>query len=536
MILDRGPEDPIGGINLESNDPTFTSVRTSQQTPSTKMHKTSFIPAAVLLGSSLLCILPSSSTAQSGRVCPPNKRGLGNYHTQYGDQIRRTFSGYNSLGQQNWWYNWVSYNESWTQNMYTESQNQGVEFVPMCWNANCAGNWGGIQELSSRLASIKKYNSFQNLLGFNEPNQGDQANMNEKDAAALWWYLEDAARDNNLKLISPAASNPYHPWFNNWLSECDKLYCTNPSTGTCQMGHHCKSCNPNSISQRGCKLDKYAIHIYECTTDNFKAAFQKALDESQGLPIWITELGCESWSSSYDKVTSYDQMAALLKSMIDVLDPHPNVERYAWWEPFNDKFFSLLTSNAEKTTLVGDAYATYKRDCSAPTPSPTKVPTAAPTQVPTAAPTAAPAAVNVTDGRFFFIKAKHSAKYLWGGPDNGTPVRQADMDGSGNQKWKFQLYSPEGSYSIINQLSGKSIDIDWGARETDGAKVQVWDFYTSTNQRFKLVPQNDGTFMFQAVISSKYLDVSGWSSQSGAPIIQWTFTGGDNQRFFLEQV
>lgn len=44
------------------------------------------------------------------------------------------------------------------------------------------------------------------LLGFNEPNHGEQANMLPAKAAALWPQLEKAAARWNLRLASPAAA------------------------------------------------------------------------------------------------------------------------------------------------------------------------------------------------------------------------------------------------------------------------------------------------------------------------------------------
>ncbi len=44
------------------------------------------------------------------------------------------------------------------------------------------------------------------LLGFNEPNHGEQANMLPAKAAALWPQLEKAAKQWNLRIASPAAA------------------------------------------------------------------------------------------------------------------------------------------------------------------------------------------------------------------------------------------------------------------------------------------------------------------------------------------
>ncbi|KAK9844328.1 hypothetical protein WJX74_000854 [Apatococcus lobatus] len=65
----------------------------------------------------------------------------------------------------------------------------GIEFVPMIWGRSAAQD-----------GSIKAAAKYSVLLGFNEPDRPDQANMRVEEALELWPHLMAA----QLRLGSPA--------------------------------------------------------------------------------------------------------------------------------------------------------------------------------------------------------------------------------------------------------------------------------------------------------------------------------------------
>ncbi|PLS67685.1 MAG: hypothetical protein CV045_12210 [Cyanobacteria bacterium M5B4] len=87
--------------------------------------------------------------------------------------------------------------------------------------------------------------------------------------------------------------------------------------------------------------------------------------------------------------------------------------------------------------------------------------------------------------------------------------------------------------------SGKCLDIA-GWKKDNGAFLTQWDCHNGDNQKFRAVEAGDelqaswrdrlsNRFWLVAKHSGKCLDVSGGSKANGAPIVQWTCHGGNNQ-------
>lgn len=89
-------------------------------------------------------------------------------------------------------------------------------------------------------------------------------------------------------------------------------------------------------------------------------------------------------------------------------------------------------------------------------------------------------------------------------------------------------------YNIIAVHSGKCMDVS-GIRQDNGAPIIQWSCWGGQNQSFFLQPHSDGTFSLIAQHSGKCVDVSNVSTANGAPIIQWDCWGGNNQRFYVQE-
>jgi hypothetical protein len=83
--------------------------------------------------------------------------------------------------------------------------------------------------------------------------------------------------------------------------------------------------------------------------------------------------------------------------------------------------------------------------------------------------------------------------------------------------------------------SGKVLDVS-GISTADGAPVIQWEWWGGDNQRWRLEAVGEGYVRAVAKHSGKVLDVSGISTADGAPVIQWTWWGGDNQRWSVQPV
>jgi autotransporter-associated beta strand protein len=144
------------------------------------------------------------------------------------------------------------------------------------------------------------------LLGFNEPDQANQANMTVDAAISQWPEL----LGTGLRIGSPAPSDGgYGSWLYPFMDEADGA---------------------------NLRVDFTAVHYYRCTSpvsDANAAATQmynalKGIYDRTKRPIWITEWNNgANWTGCGDP--TYAQQQAAISAMITMLDNTPWVERYA---------------------------------------------------------------------------------------------------------------------------------------------------------------------------------------------------------------
>ncbi|MFC7142686.1 glycoside hydrolase family 11 protein [Halosimplex aquaticum] len=113
-----------------------------------------------------------------------------------------------------------------------------------------------------------------------------------------------------------------------------------------------------------------------------------------------------------------------------------------------------------------------------------------------------------------------------GGGDGGDGGSGGD-DGSGSSG-----SVANGTYSIRNVNSGKALDVA-GESTEDGANVQQYSYWGGSNQQWNVEDTGNGEYRIENVNSGKVLDVSGSSTSDGANVQQYADGGGDNQRFHL---
>ena len=174
-------------------------------------------------------------------------------------------------------------------------RNNGIVFIPMAWN--------GINKTAIRNL-LKDRPEIKYLLGFNEPNFFDQANLTPERAAQRWPDLEEIAEEFNLTLVGPAVNySPNGPqneplrWYEEFFAAC-----------------------------KGCRVDHIALHFYQPSADAIKSSIARF--KKFGKPIWLTEF-C-AWE---DGTTAASQKALMINTF-DYLETDPDIYRYAW---FKDK-------------------------------------------------------------------------------------------------------------------------------------------------------------------------------------------------------
>jgi hypothetical protein len=174
------------------------------------------------------------------------------------------------------------------------------------------------------------------LLGFNEPDKPDQANMTAQQALDLWAQLMAAG----MRLGSPAsAANPSLP--GSWLEQF-----------------------MDGARARGYRVDFIAVHWYG---DNFRVdesvnalkKFLEAVYRKFRLPIWLTEYSLIRWTDP-PTYPSWEQQAEFAAKSVEMLETLPFVERYAWYslrpgtKDINDST-ALYDENGDRTP-VGISY------------------------------------------------------------------------------------------------------------------------------------------------------------------------------------
>ncbi|ERJ04949.1 alpha-glucosidase protein [Halorhabdus tiamatea SARL4B] len=108
-----------------------------------------------------------------------------------------------------------------------------------------------------------------------------------------------------------------------------------------------------------------------------------------------------------------------------------------------------------------------------------------------------------------------------GGSDDGTDSTSGSSNPPAN-----------GTYSIQNVNSAKGMDVT-GQSTDNGANVQQYSYWGGENQQWNVEDTGGGQFRIQNINSGKVLDVANQSTDNGANVQQYSDGGSDNQRFYL---
>jgi len=205
-----------------------------------------------------------------------------------------------------WWYNWTT----------GPSGCKTGEFVPMI----SGKNEKSAAAVSTALQALKAA-GYRTVLGFNEPNKTDQANLPVADVVKLWPSL---TADAEVRVSSPATSADAKAWFEDFMAQVDAQSLRVDFVAVHWYGWNAGSCN-----------DAKELESYLTWAEKFKR------------PIWITEFGCMNASNPSAEVVQKFYAAA-----IEMLARHASVERYAWY-PWNTNNELVMSGNL---TALGTAF------------------------------------------------------------------------------------------------------------------------------------------------------------------------------------
>ena len=181
-----------------------------------------------------------------------------------------------------WFYNWSSEKRSDVQ----------LEFVPMYWSVRNGDPIQFVNQVRSLRAKT--------ILGFNEPERSEQANMHPDEAAHVWkQYIEPLATEG-VRLGSPSIASTEAGL--NWLQAC---------------------------LNAGCRVDFLALHWYGRGVDNFLRFLTNARQRFGQKPVWVTEFACTSWNPSHP--VSQEEINDFFHEATQKLDCTDWIEGYAWF-------------------------------------------------------------------------------------------------------------------------------------------------------------------------------------------------------------
>lgn len=90
-------------------------------------------------------------------------------------------------------------------------------------------------------------------------------------------------------------------------------------------------------------------------------------------------------------------------------------------------------------------------------------------------------------------------------------------------------------YMLRSKNSRKALDLYWGSPD-NGANVLQYTYNGYNNQKWYLKKLDNGYYVIENYASGKVLDVEGVSCNNGANVQQWQYGGGANQEWSIIRV
>jgi autotransporter-associated beta strand protein len=253
--------------------------------------------------------------AQAEAAILSSKRGFADVGASYSN-LQATGAG--------WYYTWG-----------TGAANPGgfnAKHYPMFWSAP------GQTTINNTLAAEPDY-----ILGFNEPERPDQANMSVSAAISAWTTISNStiayndANGTNIKLVSPAVAD----------------------TGGADGGQQWLASFMSQANANGLKVDAVAFHWYGVSNPNNPSGaaslFLSRVDSyhnSYGKPVFITEFAIHDWGGAYTDAAIVEANRQFLNIVIPGLESRSHVAGYSWYHWFSDA--RLYDSNFVPTVMAYD--------------------------------------------------------------------------------------------------------------------------------------------------------------------------------------
>ncbi|GAA3636105.1 hypothetical protein GCM10022223_63180 [Kineosporia mesophila] len=212
---------------------------------------------------------------------------------------------------------------SWFYNWTTTTDCPGHGFVPMVAGKS-EKTEAAVRSAIDRIAQA----GYRSVLGFNEPNKADQANLSVQQVVSMWPALSS---NPAVAVGSPATSadTAGQAWFSSFMDQ---------------------------VAAKNLRVDFIAVHWYgwnagscDASASQLESYLNWVQSKAGGRPIWITEWGCMNQSNP-----SQTSVSAFYQGAVKMLARHQQVERYAWY-PWNTN--NNLVAGDGTLTEIGKAFA-----------------------------------------------------------------------------------------------------------------------------------------------------------------------------------
>jgi len=209
------------------------------------------------------------------------------------------------------------------------------------------------------------------LLGYNEPNFKEQANLTPEVAARGWRHLEWVAHRRDLLLVGPSTNfcdptpGARHP------GACIEAVDGDRMLGFAWLERFYDACSDNGAAQHACRIDHQSVHAYSCGGISWMITLMKGKaglivpaaahchngvrDEDEfgtdcggnictacspharamfRKPVWLTEFATPKEDCRVDDPTALtERTLEFMASELPKLHRDPFVFRYAWFMP-----------------------------------------------------------------------------------------------------------------------------------------------------------------------------------------------------------
>jgi hypothetical protein len=221
----------------------------------------------------------------------------------------------------------VDWNYSWGTTR-PDLQPDSIDFLPMIW-----GYWNNSNVLQQNVNNILTYQKPKMLLGFNEPDKRDQANMSVEQALRAWPILESA----NVPLVSPSCAYPLGSWMRTFMERANELQY---------------------------RVDIVGVHFYGGPNPRAFQGLLTSIYETYQKPILVTEFAPADWQAQSPEENRYSPQAVLdfMKAVLPWMESQDWIVGYAWFSfDITRKVgtSSALFDEGGQLTALGTYYANW---------------------------------------------------------------------------------------------------------------------------------------------------------------------------------